>query len=156
MAYADNNKADKNKFMFFIFIIDINKRIFFILRKPKFFTTGIPKYAEDMKKKTFWPVMVLFSLLMVSSSAEAYKEWVKICGLMPNVEVLVKLSDDTVIRKAVTNKNGDVLIEKLHGEYFIFESTSADGKPFRFEVIISPESGITKSGVLQIDCYKLF
>lgn len=103
-------------------------------------------------KKTFLLIALIFGLAVNFAEATEGKS-VRICGLMPNSEVLVKIHDDTIIRKAATDKGGNILIEKLHGNFFIFESTSANGKRFYFEVILTNND---KSGTLLVDCVKLF
>lgn len=88
--------------------------------------------------------------LAVAGPTEARMKGIKICELAPHTEVVVKLSDNTVVRKVVADKKGIALIKELHGEHWIFESISANGKRFYLE--------ITKRtpGILLIDCYKLF
>lgn len=103
-------------------------------------------------KKMALLITFLFGL-MVTSSAIAGMKGIKICGLAPHVDVLVKLSDNTVVRKVVTDENGIVLIKELYGEHWVIESTSANRKPFHFkasEVPITP-----KSGILSVGCVKL-
>ncbi|KKS25934.1 MAG: hypothetical protein UU84_C0031G0004 [Candidatus Yanofskybacteria bacterium GW2011_GWC2_41_9] len=95
---------------------------------------------------------ILFSLV-VTSSLEAGIKGIKICGLMPNVEVLVKLSDGTLVKNVVTDNNGNVLIKELHGEQWVFESTYPNRKRFRFE--ITTTTPVVKSGILQVGCVKL-
>lgn len=93
-------------------------------------------------------IALLFGLIAVSPE-ENYITGIKICGLAPRAEVQVKLSDDTLIRKTVTNKNGTIFIKRFHKSWIV-ESTFANGKRFHFKVPITP-----KSSILQVGCSKL-
>ncbi|MBI2639804.1 MAG: hypothetical protein HYW90_02840 [Candidatus Sungbacteria bacterium] len=104
-----------------------------------------------MRNAIFAAVSVFLFFLVMGGHAWAYVQGVKICELAPNAKVLVELSDGTVVREAITDANGVVLFKELHGNSFIIESVSKDGKRFHFEVVTPP-----KIGTLSVDCYKLF
>lgn len=104
--------------------------------------------GSDMAQNSALLIMILFGLAVVSPT-EAGMKGIKICGLAPNVNILVKLSDDTLVRKAVTDNKGNVFIKELHGEHWIFESTSANRKPFRLEIT---KTTSVSSRIILIDC----
>lgn len=93
-------------------------------------------------------ITLLFGLL-ATSPTEAGMKGIKICRLAPNVNVLVKLSDNTLVRKVVTDNKGNVFIRELHGDHWIFESISANRKPFRLEIT---KTTSVSSRIILINC----
>ena len=112
--------------------------------------------GSDMSENAVLLTTLILGLIAVSPE-EAQVTGIRICQLMPNTEVRVKLSDDTLVRRALTDMNGNIFIKNLHGKSWVIESTSVGRKQFRFEakelekVKINP-----KSGILSVGCVKLF